>query len=554
MILLITALAIVVVGVGAGCYYSKRRFENEVAETCTITDSPIIDSFGLEQEFDRMEELKANLREVRENVEDLDIPAPEALSSNDDMQSSLNKLSRFFEEHSLETVGTEQLILSLLPTSQIGNSLHAMAEALPLNLGQAVFGDALTSIKDSVSSIPQDGLARFLSGFTHLGTLQRESMYYHFELHQPLSALMTPVKSGIFEATGIHDATRNVAESLNSIGSDMTAAVESSPSLTDLTNTTDFDITGHIPVITMAISSFREFKLLSEDKTDFISSIKNIALDATGAGIGAAVGAKAGALAGCIFGPIGTLVGSIVGGVGGAVAGRYATNKVKMLPLDNAIEAYQTAYGNMKSETESESKNTLTSIHDFAETRRSEFKDSEIVNSIPVVDTDSTVSQIAVIIYQFIVNEIVEMKAGVAKLRESIWYSESRHSVIVSDYEKQIETIERQLPSTEQIKDSPEIVIDALINLEMPNRKISADFQAKVEECRKEIKAINDKNDSSILIWSYMVNNLYQKTLNDIAEYSNKKISTLNTFFDTWKKRMENLEDDIKCERDKLGI
>ena len=71
----------------------------------------------------------------------------ESVSYYDDTQSVLNKLSSFFEEHSLATVGTEQIILSLLPTSLIGQSLQAMAEVLAQNLGHAIFGNALESVK-----------------------------------------------------------------------------------------------------------------------------------------------------------------------------------------------------------------------------------------------------------------------------------------------------------------------------------------------------------------------------------------------------------------------
>jgi phage tail tape-measure protein len=43
-----------------------------------------------------------------------------------------------------------------------------------------------------------------------------------------------------------------------------------------------------------------------------MTSLKNVSLDAVGAGGGGLAGAKAGAFAGSLFGPIGTLIGSIV--------------------------------------------------------------------------------------------------------------------------------------------------------------------------------------------------------------------------------------------------
>lgn len=65
----------------------------------------------------------------------------------------------------------------------------------------------------------------------------------------------------------------------------------------------------------------------------------------------------------------------------------------------------------------------------------------------------------------------------------------------------------------------------------MPNRKSVKAYQNKINECSDELMSLNDKNNSTVLIWSYMVNNLYQKRLSDIAEYSNDQLKTLNVLF-----------------------
>ena len=79
-------------------------------------------------------------------------------------------------------------------------------------------------------------------------------------------------------------------------------------------------------------------------------------------------------------------------------------------------------------------------------------------------------------------------------------------------------------------------------------------YQDKINECRVELKSLNDKNNSAVLVWSYMVNNLYQKTLNDIAEYSNDQMKTLNGAFYRWKKILSVIEDRIRTEKGKLGL
>ena len=64
----------------------------------------------------------------------------------------------------------------------------------------------------------------------------------------------------------------------------------------------------------------------------------------------------------------------------------------------------------------------------------------------------------------------------------------------------------------------------------------------------------NDKNDSSILMWSYMINNLYQQTLNEIAQFSNEQMAALNKVFLSWKNTMEALATAIDKEKGKLGL
>lgn len=482
-------ISIIALGICIGCYYSKRKYEDSVKGLFNNTETVSVETSELEDEFDRIEELKDNLEEVRINVENLDIPTPESVSSYDDTQSVLNKLSSYFEEHSLATVGTEQVILSLLPTSQIGQSLQAMAEVLPQNLGHAIFGNALESVKDNIWSIPtMDGLEKFIHGMVHLNHYQMLSVAKALEHHQISEALLTPIKHGALEVFGVHDVTHELVNSLSEIGSNMGAAVEASTSIGDLTNVSDIDITGHIPVVTIALSSFREFQLLSDDKTDYISAMKNIALDAAGAGAGAAAGAKVGAMVGSTLGPAGTVGGGIVGGIVGAITGRMVTNEVKKKALKNAIKAYETSYYQMKNETGAKSKDTLVSIQTFAENKREEFKESEILEDIPISDCSSVAEQIALILYQFIVNEVVEMRKGVSQIKKSIWYSAKKYDALVFEYEQQIEDIENQLPTPQLISSNPRIVIDVLTEIEMPNRKAYSKFQDKINDCREELK------------------------------------------------------------------
>lgn len=555
MLILFSIIA-AISAIGLGIVYTKKQFNQNLSNITTQNNTPNIDTSELSKEVDRIEELQNNLEEIKNNIEDLDIPTPEEVSSYDDSKSSLNKISAFFENHSTANAGAEQFILSLLPVSQIGKSLQSMYEVMPKDIIPSLLGDATGSIHDGVSTLmSHEGLSHFIYGMSNLSKIQMISMRNALEHHNFASAIFTPIKSGAMEATGINDATHGIVESIKDVSADMTSALEATPDFADMVNTTDVDITGHIPVITIAIASIREFQLLNEEKTDYMTSLKNIALDAAGAGVGGVAGAKGGAAIGAFLGgPLGAVVGGFIGAVGGAMGGRHITNKIKMAPLKNAIEDYRLKYSSMKNETDRKSRQTLSDIKDFTEDKRSEFKGSEIVNDIPVTDSDTIVSSIALALYQFVLNEIAELRTGVKKLRSSIWYSNKKYESLVTEYEKQIQVMEQQLPSPELIKQNPKVVVDKLIHLNMPNRKTSTDFQNKVNDCRMELKRMNDKNDSSILMWSYMVNNLYQKTLNDIADFSNKEMEALNALFNDWKQKLNAIENKIEIEKGKLGM
>ena len=51
-----------------------------------------------------------------------------------------------------------------------------------------------------------------------------------------------------------------------------------------------------------------------------------------------------------------------------------------------------------------------------------------------------------------------------------------------------------------------------------------------------------------------MINNLYQQTLNDIADFSNKKMKILNELFANWKNEMNRLQNKVEREKGKLGL
>lgn len=556
MLIFVLLTSVVVVAVGYGTIRSRSKFNGKVENLNDQTQYDEFDASVLNEELSRIDELKRNLAKTQKNIEKLDIPTPESLSRYDNTQSSLDKISKFYEKHNLAVAGTEQLIYSILPISQVGQSLSAMAAVLPHDIGNAIFGDALSSLKEGIHpDSAGEFLDKFMHGFGNLSHTAHLSVARALEHHNYFGVAFTPIKSGLMEAVGINDAGHSILDSLHDIGGEMASAAESCTSVGELTSATDFDITGHVPVITIAMSSFREFKLLSSDKTDFKSSLKNISLDTAGTLVGGAGGAKGGALlGGVLFGPAGAIIGGLFGGLFGGLTGRHITNNVKRIPLNNAIEAYETNYHVMKRETEDSSKNTLSQITNYANNKRSEFKDSQLLSTPPIAGTQDVVSKISLALYQCIVDETIKMKSYAQELRKSVWYSSKKHEAMITEYERGAEMLLDQLPPVESISETPNKALDALMKIEIPTFEGSKALAKKYEECHKELKELNDKNDSSILMWSYMINNLYNKTLNDIAQFSNTQMENLNGIFNSWKIKMDSLMDAIEKEKGKLGL
>lgn len=551
MIIIAIAAACVAAGVGTGVVISKRKFNKNLNKVKDIHIKKVALDDSLVKEVDRFEELKINLIQVKANIDQLDIPVPESLTKWDTAESSLNKISAFFEKHSQMTTSTEAFILSILPISQTGQALWSFAEVAP-NLVSEAFTNSLSAVKDGLSNLAIDDVSTILTKFCD-GMLNTSphALSNALQHHDYMGAIFKPIKSGVMEITGLHDAASSLSESIHDMSNALGDAVESSFNVADFT---DLDVSGHIPVITIAISSYREFNLLIDDKTDTLTSLKNIGLDAAGAGGGGLVGAKAGAMIGSIFGPVGTVIGGIGGSIFGAMGGRAITNNIKQRPLKKAIEDYQYNAELMKEETKEESRNMLHSINTYTTKKRKEFKEDNMLKDIPVVENEDTIIGITLVMYQAIIAHINSMKEDVQKLKKSFWYSKSKYGIIADDYDKQIADAERQLPPLDNIKNNPKLALEVLLSLQLPSHQEDPIFKDSFSECSKELKEMNDKNNSSLLVWSYMVNGLYQRTLNDIAEYSNTKMKKFNKFVEQWKQTLSTLEYNINVEKDKLGL
>ncbi len=550
LLLIISSLCILgFVGMGSYVYYNKKKYDDSISNIeLADNTSEYVDIVPLTNQIQRIESLKETLRQTRDNVEKLDIPIPESLASYDTGQSSLDKISRFSEKYSSTIAGTEQLVLSILPVSETGRIIASFAETFPEQMSDAAHS-AITAMKDA-AYIPTDMNEVMSMISKSMQHIDQHALYNALSNHNYASLITQPGKAMISEMSGAHEGLSDLSSSIGDIKDSFASSIDTD-SLTDIT---DLDFSGHVPVMTIAMSSYREFQLITKNKTDALTSLKNIGLDAAGSGIGGLAGAKAGAIAGSFFGPLGTVIGGVVGSIGGAIGGKMFTNEIKQKPLKKAIEEYQSNYQRMKIETDEKSKETLSNIYNYTIERRDEFKNDKLLEDVPVIENKNILTQICISIYQYIIDYIDVMKLRYEKVSSSYWYKEEKHGAILNTYKEKIQFLETQLPPIDNIKENPSLAIESLLAIKMPKEIDKSSFEQSLAACTEELKQMNDKNDSSILIWSYMVNGSYQKAINDITEYNNHEMTSLNALFDNWKTKMKILGNDVDREKGKLGL
>lgn len=135
----------------------------------------------------------------------------------------------------------------------------------------------------------------------------------------------------------------------------------------------------HLPLITSFISVSRELGLLYQNKTDTNTAIKNALLDITGTGMGGATG---GAIGSALFPGIGT----VLGAVAGAVIGRLLTNKVKLQPLENAIQRYKNKHKDIIDRIDGSARSFAERFQKRAEETQKQFLNS--VTRFPNISED----------------------------------------------------------------------------------------------------------------------------------------------------------------------
>ena len=286
----------------------------------------------------------------------------------------------------LESVGDLHAELSDWPSAEIGEALPEGAlNKLMGHLAEPIVGQHIEDLGIPVEMPAlsnQSGYDLILNGEHEVNVktvADVSSLSDHFERYPDIPVVVPGDMAGIpdnaihLDATGSLDqldARVNLGEENIVLVDDAlshAAMKEHAESVSDAL-LENIDV-GGIPFITLALSGYREIKLLKNSDTDTTNAVKNIGLDLAGTGGGAAAGAAAGAAVGSIVPVVGTTIGAIVGGIAGAIGGRKATNVIKEKPFQDALQAYQN--------TLSETKEKITTVQAEAEEQYTRMVESE---------------------------------------------------------------------------------------------------------------------------------------------------------------------------------
>jgi hypothetical protein len=167
------------------------------------------------------------------------------------------------------------------------------------------------------------------------------------------AAVKDPLVHGLsgLSVDQIHEATSQALDGLNDI----------------------FDPGFNFPLVTLAFSSWREAKLLWNEKTTFDRAFVNIGMDVAAVGGGAWAGAKGGALAGLFLGPAGAAVGGIIGAIIGGIAGKMASTKIRYAPFNAARAAYNDAIAAAQAEVQTSGSMSRTRLLELQAEYQTEF-------------------------------------------------------------------------------------------------------------------------------------------------------------------------------------
>ena len=273
----------------------------------------------------------------------------------------------------LDTIGDLSKYLSSWESAEIGEALPKAAVAkLMGHLSEPIVAQNLKNIGfqvDMPDISNQEGYDLVLNGeyFANVKTVaDASSLANHFHKFPKIPVIVPEDMAGISDDAiylNAEDSTQKLEEAID-LGDEKIMLVDTTLSHAEMLEHTeavsdgllgnmDTSLSGSIPLITLALSGWREIRLLTNQKTNLVYAAKNVGLDLVGTGGGGIAGWTVGASIGSIFPGPGTVVGGIIGGIIGGISGRVGSNKIKRVSLEKAHREYNVLFQEKSKEIQS---------------------------------------------------------------------------------------------------------------------------------------------------------------------------------------------------------
>ncbi len=325
----------------------------------------------------------------------------------------------------------------------------------------------------------------------------------------------------------------------------------------------------HFPFITLALSTTREIRLLSDEKTTIGDSLKNAGLDVAGTGLGGFGGAKLGAAIGTAITPgFGTIIGGAIGGLIGGLGGRFLTDKVKTVRLREVKEVYDGKILSMNSETTTAARilydGTSRSLY---RSQQSYLKAIGSTQSIP--EAVSPLGGCAKAIADMIREEFrrcreelaLYYQSSLALIPRDSWYNHltggaGAHDAMeqlrsaFDEKDRELQLGESRIPSDALCNSGPLSAIGQLVVLQCPG---SDKYESALAESAQRIKTIKASYLSNLLIWARRSAQQYQEAMGTAQTSIAADAKQFQVLCERWMEQVRAAAVDVNVELAKHG-
>lgn len=337
----------------------------------------------------------------------------------------------------------------------------------------------------------------------------------------------------------IHDATAELTQLATSVGE----------SLGDL-GLAD-GAAAHIPVITIALSSIREYKLLAAEKTDIATASKHVALDGAGTGIGGAIG---GAVGSVLFPGAGTVIGAAIGGA----TGRAVSGRIKRKPLREATANFEQLSIDCPTRIRSFAGALHQSIAIRAEKERVGFLNE--IGTSPRVDRSeaATLSRIACELSQAITQQVVWARQVAMRARQYATHLDQPTIEGLRLAESMLNRSETCVRESNDLIQRGALVdaLAAITSAPIPDATqcpSGEHLQFVCNESAEHLAALADAYRLSVAAWNRQAFASFTERSQVLGDFASVQLSEYQVDRDSALAEVETAHERVKREREKLG-